>query len=291
MYKPLLFLLLFLFVITGCRTTTVEGDDSEGKIYINYTDWAESVALTHLAELLLEERLEYEVITKLTNVDTAFMEVAMGEADVFADAWVPSTHAAFMLLYKDDLEDLGPNYRNARTGFVVPDYMEEGSIADIIGSYNSPIVGIDSTAGIMVSALRAIESYGLVNELLILSDEEMSERVEDAIKRREPVVFTGWEPHWLFFRYELKYLADPLGIYPENENIHTVARSGFIEGHPRAAKFFERMILSENQINELLYEVLLSRDPKQGARVWIEKNEFTVNQWVRGLRPEREKIM
>ncbi len=291
MYKPLLFLLLFLFVITGCRTTTGESDDPAGVIYINYTDWAESVALTHLAELLLEERLEYEVITKLTDVDTAFMEVALGEADVFADAWVPYTHAAFMLLYKDDLEDLGPNYRNARTGLVVPVYMEEESISDIIRSYNRPIVGIDSSAGIMVNALRAIESYGLVNELLILSDEEMSGRVEDAIKRREPVVFTGWEPHWLFFRYELKYLADPLGIFTENEDIHTIARSGFTESHPRAAKFFERMILSEKQINELLYEVLLSRDPKQGARTWIEKNEFTVNQWVRGLRPEREKIM
>ena len=286
-----LIVLVAMAVMTGCRTTVRDEDISAKTIYINYTDWTESIALTYLAAFLLEERLDYDVITKLTNVDTAFLEVSSGEADVFADAWLPFTHEEFMSRYMDDLEDLGPNYRNARTGLVVPVYVNAESITDLKDWYKKPIIGIDSSAGIMQNTYRAIESYGLDIILLELSDAEMSERVEEAIKRREPVVFTGWEPHWLFYRYDLKYLDDPHGVFMEKEQIHTLARKGFSSDHPRAAKFFERMILSEDQINELIYEVYLSRHPIEGIKEWTGKNEFTVNQWVRGLRPEREKIM
>lgn len=280
-----------LIIFSGCKTPAVDEDAVRGQIFMNYTDWAESIALTHLASLLLEERLEYDVVLKLTNVDTAFMEVASGEADLFADAWMPYTHLSFLEKYKGEFEDLGPNYREARTGFVVPEYMEIESISEIKELYSKPVTGIDSSAGIMQNAFRAIESYDLENDLLVLSDAEMSERVENAIKRRENIVFTGWEPHWLFFRYELKYLDDPREVFQENEQIHTIGRNGFTEDHPQATIFFERMVLTENQINELLYEVLLSRDPAEGVQAWIDKNEIIVNQWVKGLRPEREKIM
>ncbi len=277
-------------IITGCRAPVREVDDTR-TIYINYTDWAESVALSYLSAHLLEDGLEYDVIMKLTSVDTAFMEVASGDADVFVDTWVPYTHLSFMEMYQGYFEDLGPNYRNARTGLAVPEYMPAETIGDLKEIYRNAIVGIDPTAGIMLNTQRAIDIYELENELLSLSDAEMSERVENALRRRENIVFTGWEPHWLFFRYDLKYLDDPLGVFPDDEQIHTIARSRFREEHPRATRFFERMVLTENQINELLYEVEISRDPMEGVRVWADKNQFMVNQWVRGLRPEREKVM
>ena len=291
MQKSILFFLTCLIVLSGCRVPVEDDNAVDGKILMNYTDWTESIALSYLAAFLLEERLEYEVVMKLTNIDTAFMEVASGEADVFADTWVPHTHLSFMEMYEDQFEDLGPNYRKARTGLVVPEYMAAESIGDLKEMYRNAIIGIDITAGIMQNAFRAVEIYDLENELLNLSDAEMSERVEDAVKRRENIVFAGWEPHWLFYRYDLKYLDDPLGVFPEDERIHTISRNSFTEDHPRAATFFERMILTEDQINELLYEVGLTSDPRQGVKAWAERNQFIVNQWVRGLRPEREKIM
>ncbi len=287
------FLILVVFapvLLPSCRTPVRE-PETDARIMINYTDWTESVALTYLAAMLLEERLEYEVVTKLAGVDTVFREIAEGEADIFADAWLPFTHSQYFEEYGEHLEDLGPNYREARTGLVVPAWSDIKSIGEIRELYDNPVIGIDTTAGIMQNATRALNEYTLENELVSLTDAGMSERVEEALKRREDVVFTGWEPHWLFFRYELRYLDDPLGIFPDEERIHTIARKGFKEDHPRAATFFERMVLSEKQINELLYEVFLARDPLDGVKEWAAKNEFIVNQWVRGLRPEREKVM
>ncbi len=288
--------LLTLIVITGMLLSACDGPagkkgEEPGEILIVYTDWAESVAMTHLAGHLLEQRLGYKVVLKLADVDQVFHELATAEADVFLDVWLPATHESYMKQYAEELEDLGPNYLAARTGLVVPEYMPVESIGSLSLHYDGPITGIDSTAGIMKNTYLALDAYGLENELLVLSDAEMSARLEQAVKRREPIVITGWEPHWLFHRYALKYLDDSLEVYMEEERIHSLARSGFTADNPNAATFFQRMLLSERQMNALLYELRLNPDPLQGVKEWIKKNEFIVNQWTKGLGVEREKIM
>lgn len=275
----------------ACKGPSEYREEKPGEIFMVYTDWAESMALTYLAQVLLERDLEYQVILKLTDIHTVFSEIAEGEADVFVDAWLPSTHNEYLQLYENRLEDLGPNYKKARTGLVVPDYMGIESIDQINEFYTGPIAGIDSTAGIMYYTRRVIGAYGLNNELLVLNDAVMSEMLEDAIRKREDIVVTGWEPHWLFHRYDLRYLDDPDGIYSSEEQIHTIGRIGFSDANPRAAEFFKRMVLTEKQINSLLFEMRLQPDPLEGVKNWVRNNDFVVNQWTRDLRPTRKKIM
>ncbi len=290
MKKYMIVFFLLLGITFGCGAPDRE-DERAREIYLVYTDWAESVALTTLSEVLLKEHLGYKVITRLTGVDTVFSDIAQGRADVFVDVWVPHTHAGFLEMYEDQLENLGPNYNEARTGLVVPEYMAVESIPGLETYYTDAIAGIDTSAGIMRNTVEALRAYHLDNELLVLSDPEMAEKLGNAIRRRENIVVTGWEPHWIFHRYDLKFLDDPLDIYMEEESIHTYARTGFSEDHPNAARLFERMVLSERQINSLLYEIRRRDDPHEAVREWIRQNEFVVNQWVRGLSPEREKIM
>ncbi len=286
-----LILVVIFLIIGGCTPAPEKEPAEERKVYISYTDWAESVALTKLSAILLEKHLGYEVTLKLTGIDTVFHELATGRADVFVDVWVPQTHQEYLERYRDDMEDLGPNYQTARTGLVVPDYMAVESIPGLREYYTGPIAGIDTAAGIMRNTIQAMQVYDLENELLVLSDPEMASRLQNAIRRREPIVVTGWEPHWLFHRYDLRYLEDPLDVFLEVEQIHTFSRKGFSENHPAATTFFRRMVLSEKQINEILYEVHRHNEPREGVMSWIRKNEFTVNRWVRGLAPDREKIM
>lgn len=289
--KKYLIVCLLLFGFTfGCGAPDPQ-DEGEREVYLVYTDWAESVALTTLSEVLLSDYLGYKVTTRLTGVDTVFSDIASGRADVFMDVWVPHTHAGFMEMYSAQLENLGPNYNEARTGLAVPEYMAVESIPGLENYYSNPIAGIDTSAGIMRNTVEALRAYQLDNELLVMSDPEMSEKLGNAIRRRENIVVTGWEPHWIFHRYDLKFLDDPLEVYMEEESIHTYARTGFSEEHPNAVILFERMVLSERQINSLLYEIHLGEDPYEAVREWIRQNEFVVNQWTRGLSPEREKIM
>lgn len=279
--------LLFAFFVS-CSTTTKPEDDRSLKIV--YTDWSESVAITYLSSVLLEEHMDYKVILKLTDVETAYREVANNEADVFTDAWLPETQKQYFDEYKDNIEMLGITYPEARTGLVVPSYSQLRTVDDL-KNYNHPIVGIDAGAGVMQKTKDAIDVYSLSNSLLALSEEEMVEQLVDSIQRRKEIVVTGWEPHWIFARYEVRFLDDPDNIFGQKENIYSIANKELANKHPNAVRFFERMQLTEKQLNSLVYEVRVSEDPVNGVKKWMEQNEFIVNQWIKNLSKERLKVM
>jgi glycine betaine/proline transport system substrate-binding protein len=286
--KYFVFSALFLLFTGGCAQKPAGEENREVKMV--YSDWSESVAITHLAAVLLEESMDYKVILKLANVEEVYREIAGKEADIFADAWLPETHQSYMDAYPGLIETIGITYPEAQTGFVVPEYSTLQSVADL-KNYPYPVIGIDKGAGIMQKAQLAIEKYALHNRLLSLSEEEMIRHLEDSVRRRKDIVITGWEPHWIFARYNLRFLEDTYNIFGEKETIYTISRKGMEEDHPRAVRFFERMQLTERQLNSLVYHVRLSEDPRQGVKNWINENEYIVNQWVKNLRPKRKKIM
>ncbi len=194
-FKIIVSVLAVLVIIPACRS----GDSSNEKqtLRIVYTDWSESVAITYLSSVLLEEQMEFNVILKLTDIESAYEEVANKNADIFLDAWLPKTHKRYYDKHAGELELIGITYPEARTGMVVPDYSRYKTIEDL-KSYSNPVIGIEPGAGIMLQTHEAIEKYGLDIGLKNLSEQEMLENLTDSIKRRKEVIITGWETHWIF---------------------------------------------------------------------------------------------
>ena len=62
----------------------------------------------------------------------------------------------------------------------------------------------------------------------------MAAELDKAIKNEDPIIVTGWTPHWMFAKYDLKYLEDPKGVYGDAEKIETFARKGLKEDQPSA---------------------------------------------------------
>lgn len=285
------FMLSVLVIFAGCKMQVRDYEEEDRTLKIVYTDWSEAVALTHLSQILLEEKMEYEVETKLTDVESAYQEVAEGDAHIFADAWLPETHKPFFDKHEDRIEQLGIIYPGARTGLVVPDYSVFHSIEELNNS-GMYILGIDSGAGVMRQARKAIEAYGLNNIVLQnLSEQEMTRLFLESYRRQNEVVITGWEPHWIFARYDVRFLEDPDKVFGHKENIFAIGTNDLKEKHPHVVRFFERMQLSEKQINNLIYYMNKESDPQEGVKEWIRKNEYVINQWVKDLKPERKKIM
>ncbi len=279
----------FVFVVGSCDYSSVNEEDQR-TIKMVYTDWSESVAINHLATVLLEKKLDYKVITKLTDVESAYAEVGNASYDVFCDAWLPVTQKKYYDKHAENIEKLSIIYPEARTGFVVPDYSPLKTISDL-QDYTNPIIGIDSGAGVMHKARAIIEKSKFTAPLKNFTEQIMVQKLEEAIKRRENIVVTGWEPHWIFARYDVRFLEDPDGLFGEREKIYALSHKGLKEKHPHAVRFFERMQLSEKQLNSLVYEVRMAEDPIEGAKKWIKLNEYVVNQWVKDLGPVRKKIM
>ncbi|MCF8231371.1 MAG: glycine betaine ABC transporter substrate-binding protein [Bacteroidales bacterium] len=289
--KALIFVLLISLssLFMGSCNTDRFTDEKERKLRMVYTDWSEGIALTYLSRILLEDKLGYEVVLKMTDVKTAYKEMAEDKADVFADAWLPETQKRYYNRYGNEIEKMGIIYPEARIGLVVPDYSNLKSVKDL-QKYDNPIIGIDSGAGVMIKTRDAIKKYAEAIDLMNLSEAEMIEHLEDSLRRRNDIVVTGWEPHWIFARYNVRFLNDPESIFGKKEKIYSLSRKGLEEKHPHAVRFFERMQLSEKQLNSLVYMMRLNDDPEIGIREWIKQNEYVVNLWVKDLSPQREKI-
>src|SRR5690606_5329565 len=90
-----------------------------------------------------------------------------------------------------------------------------GSGSESVGkNVKYKITGIDPGAGIMEKTEEAIEEYGLDKwELVSGSGAAMTASLKKAYDKKEPIIITGWNPHWMFSKYDLKYLEDPKGVY------------------------------------------------------------------------------
>lgn len=290
MKKLLSLFFLLSIALVQCNLEDQEKDQEDEQVRIIYPSWTEGIATTSLISEILTNRLHYSVITKMDEIDSVYAAVASGTYDFFADAWLPHTHSSYWEKHKDSLVDLGIIFRNARTGIVVPDYMDIDSMIQIkrLPGEKRIIYGIDAFAGIMESSRKAVKHYNTGAELIEENEAEMLKRLEEAYRMREDIMITGWEPHWMFKRFDLKFLADPDTIYGGKENIHILGRKGIKEDYPTLSIFLERISLADQQMNSLINEIEATEGlPERGAKNWIDDNITTVNSWIHGLRVKR----
>lgn len=157
---------------------------------------------------------------------------------------------------------------------------EDASVGDQV---NHQIIGIDPGAGIMKAAAGVMEDYELNDWALVEgSGAAMTAALKKAYDKEEPIIVTGWSPHWKFSAFDLKYLEDPKGSFGEEENIHTIARNGLAEDHPSAHKVLDQFNWSEDAMNEVMVKITDGENPEKAAADWVEANEDLVSEWTQG---------
>ncbi len=258
------------------------GNKNENKINLIYVNWAEGIAMTNVAKILLEES-GYEVDMKNADVAPIFASLSRGNADAFMDVWLPVTHEDYMNQYSASLEVLGENFDDARIGLVVPSYVSINSIDELNeykDQFKGEIVGIDAGAGIMKAADKALIEYEMDYKLLTASEAAMTASLKKAIDSEKWVVVTGWTPHWMFSRFDLKMLEDPKGVFGDAEQIKTIARKGFSEDHPYVAEFLTNVSFTTEQIGSLMQDIEDAGNEALGAQKWIDDNRELTNSWL-----------
>jgi glycine betaine/proline transport system substrate-binding protein len=269
----------------GCSSNQkdVSSVKDKGTINIGYVNWAECVATSNLWKVILEEQ-GYTV--KLTQLDVApvFVGLSKGDLDFFMDAWLPITHEAYWNEYKDNLEDYGIWYQEpAKIGITVPKYVTIDSIAQMkneADKFNSQIIGIDPGAGIMKASERANEAYQLNFEVVQGSEAAMMATLDKAYNKNQWVAITGWSPHWMFAKYDLKYLKDPEKSYGEEEEIHILANKDFSGKQPEVAAMLKKFKMNDAQIGSLEALINDGMEPADAAKQWITDNKDVVDGWI-----------
>jgi len=145
------------------------------------------------------------------------------------------------------------------------------------------ITGIDAGAGVVRAAEQAVEDYDLDFEVKTSSGAVMTQALGDAIENEEPIIVTGWTPHWKFVKYDLKYLEDTKGSFGEDETINTIARLGLEDDKPNAYKLLDQFFWETSDMESVMLEVSEGVQVEEAAQNWIDENEDKVKEWTDGV--------
>ena len=252
---------------------------------IGYVDgWSDSVATTHVAAQVIKEKLGYDV--KLQAVATGIMwqGVATGKLDAMLSAWLPVTHGEYWTKNKDKVVDYGPNFKDAKIGLIVPEYVKAKSIADLKDdtSFKNKIVGIDAGSGVMLKTDQAIKDYGLGYKLQASSGAAMIAELTRAEDKKESIAVTGWVPHWMFAKWKLRFLEDPRGVYGAAETVNSIGSKGLEKKAPEVAAFLKKFQwASKDEIGEVMLAIQEGTKPDVAAKAWVAKHPERVAEWLK----------
>lgn len=275
-------ILLISFLVTGITQSFLKATTSDKKeITLAYVEWDSEVASTNvLAEVLTSQGYDVNLIS-LDNA-VAWKSIAEGNADASVSAWLPATHQAQYEQYKDQLVDLGANLFGTSLGLAVPSYMDISTIEELTSQANQTIIGIEPGAGIMAAADSAINEYANLStwSLTASSTGAMVTSLEQALKNEDDIVVTAWMPHWMFAKYDLTLLEDPMGVFGDAEEIHTIVRQGLKEDQADAYNIIDQFNWEPEDMQAVMLAISEGKTPSQSARDWIELNPDKVKEWL-----------
>ncbi|RBW68930.1 glycine betaine ABC transporter substrate-binding protein [Bacillus taeanensis] len=159
----------------------------------------------------------------------------------------------------------------------------EETTASIGEQVDYEIVGIDPGAGLMKLADKALEEYELEDwKVTAGSGAAMTAALKKAYDDEEPIIVTGWTPHWKFSSFDLKYLEDPKGVFGGPEQVHTIVRPGLKEDLPGAYTVLDQFEWEPNNLEDVMLKIENGMDPEEAAAEWVSENEELVNTWTEG---------
>lgn len=272
------------------------------EIKIAYEDWSSEIAAAFVLKAVLKERLNFHANLTRMGITETYEALADGSQDAMIGAWIPS-QKPYYDRFLGQFEDLGPNLENGRLGLVVPNvesrrqFSETGlsttrhitidSIAqlkDHVDAFEGRIIGIESDSGMMRTMRdRLIPAYGLeAFELIPGTEVSMVAELSNAIKHNRRIVILGWEPHWKFNRWSLKFLDDPKGIWGGSATIHTLVRNGLkADLPPEVFKLLDQFNWTPQQLGQLLLWNEMGGNPYSNAKRWVRANEQLVDSWLK----------
>jgi glycine betaine/proline transport system substrate-binding protein len=243
--------------------------------------WAENVAMTHVAKAVLDEQ-GYHVIIQKASTDMILASMNNEDTDISMGVWLPHTSAVKIAKFPE-LTELGTSYNNGRIGLVVPEYVTIQSVEELNQhqkQFNQKIIGIEKGAGLTSATDKAIIDYKLSYKQINSSTIAMLTELQNAIRQKEWIVVTGWQPHWMFGKMKLKFLDDPKKIFGEAEQIKTYSRKSFSKDHPDVAKFFSKLNFKDEDLTDLLTKMADTKDKEATAKKWAEDHSQLVNSWL-----------
>ncbi|WP_349359811.1 choline ABC transporter substrate-binding protein [Stappia sp.] len=270
--------------------------DSCKAVRFSDVGWTDITATTAAASVVLDS-LGYESEVKILSVPVTYASLKNKDIDVFLGNWMP-TMEADIAAYREDgsVETVRANLEGAKYTLAVPKYTYDKGLktfADIAAfqeELDGKIYGIEpgNDGNRLIIDMIEADTFGLKDfEIVESSESGMLAQVSRAAKRKEDVVFLGWEPHPMNANIEMAYLAGGDDIFGPNyggATVYTNVRAGYREECPNVGAFLDNLVFSLEMENEIMGAILNDgEEPVRAARAWLRDNPSVLDGWLDGV--------
>lgn len=285
-------------IVAASWGVSVQAAEPETCSKVRFADvgWTDITATTALASTLLTA-LGYEPSSQVLSVPVSYASLKNKDIDVFLGNWMP-TMKADIQPYLDDktVESLGANLEGAKYTLAVPKYLyDKGlkSFADIAKfkeELNGEVYGIEpgNDGNRLIQGMIDGDKFGMKSFKMVESSEQgMLAQVERAIKRKEGVLFLGWEPHPMNSKFELAYLEGGDDVFGPNlggATIYTNVRAGYVTECPNVGKLISNLKFTLPMENQIMGAILdEKKEANDAAKEWLKKNPDAIKPWLEGV--------
>ncbi|MDF0600573.1 choline ABC transporter substrate-binding protein [Psychromarinibacter sp. C21-152] len=258
--------------------------------------WTDITSTTAATTVVLDA-LGYETDVKVLSVPVTYTSLAEGDVDVFLGNWMP-TMEADIAPYREDgtVDTVRANLEGAKYTLAVNKVAADLGIADFSDiaehaeALDETIYGIEpgNDGNRLIQSMIDENAFGLEGfEVAESSEQGMLAQVERSIRRDEPVVFLGWEPHPMNANYEMSYLTggdDYFGPNLGGATVYTNTSAGFVEECPNVGTFLQNLEFTLAMENEIMGAILNDgTDPEEAATAWLKENPEVLDTWLDGV--------
>ncbi|TFE36525.1 glycine betaine ABC transporter substrate-binding protein [Paraburkholderia dipogonis] len=253
------------------------------------TNWADVLAVANVAKYALETSLKQPVQFVQADIGIQYQGVARGDLDIMVGGWLPVTHATYYAKYKNEMDDVGIIYTGGKNGWAVPAYIPESQLSSISdlekpevkSKLNGTVQGIEPGGGLMQASEKTIKGYNLDGYNLQASSEAgMLAGVQRAYQSKQWIVATVWSPHWLFQKWQMRYLKDPKGTLGGEEQVHAFASKQFATKFPQADVFFKHFKLTLADVEAIEFEGNTTNDYATAAKKFVDAHPEKLKAWL-----------
>ncbi len=284
--------------LLALTATQSPASESEACRTVHFSDvgWTDITATTATASVILES-LGYDANVSVLSVPVTYASLKNGDIDVFLGNWMP-TMEGDIAPYREErsVDIIRANLEGAKYTLAVPKYTYDAGlksfedIAKFKDELDAEIYGIEpgNDGNRLILEMIAKNAFGLEGfELVESSEQGMLAQVARSVKRKQPIVFLGWEPHPMNANFEMAYLAggdDWFGPNFGGATVYTNTRAGYLGECPNVGRLLKNLVFTLEMENEIMAAILdEGDDPEDAASAWLKNNPGVLDSWLAGV--------
>lgn len=314
----------FYALLSSVVLSMTAGTAMAEEVKIGVPSWTGAQAIAHLLGAVVETKIGGKVEYVPGNNATIFqaMDQGKGDIDVHPDVWLPNQES-FTKKYVDGAGTvtLAANSYAGNQGYCVSKkFAAEYNITDIADLGRPEVaaamdsdgngkgemwIGAPGWASANVNEVK-VRDYGLLDFIEPIRAEEAvkTARIKDSIAKGEGYAFYCYEPHAVWYMFDVVMLSEPThdpakykmiqpsdsaNWYDESyvaskdalKQVQIAYSLSLEDRSPAIAEFFSRFSLDANDVSSFAYEISgKGRNPEDVAKEWIAANPTRVDAWL-----------